>query len=46
MKLVYLGNTKHLSNEEINDLLNNPDLNGTSKAELLAELRSRTKWQQ
>ncbi len=41
MKLTYIGNPKDLSDEQINEILNNINVNGISKVGLLAELRYR-----
>ena len=44
MILTYIGNEKYLSNKEIEEILQNPLVNGISKLYLAVELMDRTDW--
>jgi len=44
MILTFVGNEKHLSNEEINEILKRDDINITSLKTLSHEKMNRNKW--
>jgi len=44
MILTFVGNEKHLNNEEIKEIMEMPNLNRASNYLLGLELRNRTEW--
>ena len=44
MILTYIGNSTHLSNQELKDLLKDSNLNPTSRSSIAFELKSRNNW--
>ena len=44
MILSQIGNLKHLSNQELRNILKDSNLNSTSRNSIIAELKTRTNW--